>query len=401
MKTLLFFILVFLLFFYCGTDVEFKTAEMQQVLTDVLTLELTFGAEERVLKDEFLLARPIGIAANDQNDILVVDENYVKVYDSSGKEKTMFGGTGQGPGEFNSPFNAIIAPSGYLTILDGKSINIYSPEHKFVTRKNLTRNVLLKMFLEENNFAYYFIIKAIANDEKESVIQLLPQELQSEELNIWFDVLIYDSPDTVIDIASYRSQAVFILSTTLEFKGDLFFEMLPANRVVFTHSLYDSNDKESIYTMHVMSLKTFKKFDISYNYLPVEIPEEVKKPYLGLGKGQSYNRDGTPVSTPPSIKRIFEAIKKTAKETKYYPAVKNIMADGNIIFVFTYLQNEKEEYFTDIIDLESGKYLNSAYFAFIPQVIKNGYAYKFNDWLQNNEFALVEKYKIDPAVYGK
>ena len=42
-------ILVFLLFFYCGSDVDVRPVEMPPPLTDVLTLELSFGDEKTIV----------------------------------------------------------------------------------------------------------------------------------------------------------------------------------------------------------------------------------------------------------------------------------------------------------------------------------------------------------------
>ena len=82
----------------CGSSDFIDDQGKNEILSDVLQLELTFGDKD--LPDEYLLARPGGIAVNDNGDILVVDENRVKVYSNNGREKSIIGGPGEGPGYF-------------------------------------------------------------------------------------------------------------------------------------------------------------------------------------------------------------------------------------------------------------------------------------------------------------
>ena len=92
------------------------------------------------------------------------------------------------------------------------------------------------------------------------------------------------------------------------------------------------------------------------------------------------------------------------KEKEYYPAVKQVFTDGNYVFVFTHAKKKGAGHFVDVFDGERQKYLRSVYISLDPreiQSIAGGYIYKFNDWQNSGEFPSIEKYRIDPAVYGK
>ena len=117
------------------------------ILDNVLTLVLTFGAEG--LPDEYLIVGnqtsgslygmtgPI-IAVDNNNNIYVLDEYKVKVYDPNGKPKAIFGGKGMGPGEFANlplgPERITVSPTGFVTVYNERwfGYNVYNPQYKFV-----------------------------------------------------------------------------------------------------------------------------------------------------------------------------------------------------------------------------------------------------------------------------
>jgi hypothetical protein len=89
-------------------------------------------------------------------------------------------------------------------------------------------------------------------------------------------------------------------------------------------------------------------------------------------------------------------------------AFNDILFDNK--FAYVMLLNRKEEkrgdktyfiYLHNIVDLETGSLINSFYTSSFSQflAIKNGYAYKS---VKNKDgYPVIEKYKIDPKVYGK
>ncbi|MCH8286728.1 hypothetical protein IIB79_09420, partial [candidate division KSB1 bacterium] len=59
------------LLYNCNSDPGLDVSSSEP-LTDVLTLELSFGDKD--LPDEYLLANPTGITVNEKGEILISDE---------------------------------------------------------------------------------------------------------------------------------------------------------------------------------------------------------------------------------------------------------------------------------------------------------------------------------------
>ncbi|MCH8287057.1 hypothetical protein IIB79_11120, partial [candidate division KSB1 bacterium] len=98
---------------------------------------------------------------------------------------------------------------------------------------------------------------------------------------------------------------------------------------------------------------------------------------------------------------------RALEELAVYPAVYNIMSDNETVFVFTFEYDKEKGRLVDIFDGIKGEYIRSAYFpAWVANptardrsFLRNGYVYRL--LTPPNDFAVVEKYKIDPKVYGK
>ena len=107
-------LLLVLMFVNCKND----SIDSQTPQTVILTLEMSFGAEN--LPDEFILARPTDLKINNDGDIFVVDEKFIKVFDPSGQPKGMIGGKGNGPGEFGTrkaPLSFTIGHYGFISVI--------------------------------------------------------------------------------------------------------------------------------------------------------------------------------------------------------------------------------------------------------------------------------------------
>ena len=61
---------------------------------------------------------------------------------------------------------------------------------------------------------------------------------------------------------------------------------------------------------------------------------------------------------------------------------------------------EKKGNKIDLFDIDTKEFIGSTYIL-KGVIIKNGFAYKINNYNATNDFPKVEIYKIDPAVYGK
>lgn len=397
MKTHLFFMLIFLLFFSCGYDVEFQTAEMQPALTDVLSLELSFGDEKTIVKDEFLLAKPSDLIVNDEGDIYIFDEGKIKVFDKNGKEKQIIGGPGQGPSEFGSRVhNMWHSPAGYITVQERSYYSLFSPDNEFMVKRNFRNissinNIFKEHKLSESNNPFHII----ALNEHECI--LFGTDLGFSYVakdNIYYDFLFYVKDDSVTLITKQKNVDSFVLReadsfwmTRIGLLGNLSYVLLPGKKILYSHSAHDVTVEMGIgqAVLHVVSLENMEKYDISYFFEPREITKS----------------EINDVQYSGTRKRVGEDIKSAMRKAKYYAPFFNIYAeaDGNMVFLYSGSDTEYKSNFFSVIDTEKRKYVCSMVIPMLPSCIKNGFLYKYHR--PEDEFPYVEKYKIDPAVYGK
>jgi len=390
MKTLPSLAIAFLLLFNCSSDVDVQTAEMEP-LTDVLTLELSFGDESTISKGEYLLARPERIAVNDSGDIFVLDENRVKVFYSNGKEKAIIGRLGPGPGEFQGLIiNIIIGKSGYLLVTEmSDKFNIFSPDYTFVRWINIKQHPPYRQIMKKNDWSSSIAYYVYSYDDNTRVIYFRTYKSNADGNFESGSALIYETPDTVHTLV-YSPAAGQIFadnrSETVPYQGDFLFGILNKNRIVFTNTAVDkySKDDKSYYILHIISLDDLKSTEISLPYKKVELPESRKEV-----PGFVYFRS----------KAIGDKYTEIISNTKYWPPISKVITDRNFIFIYTYQKNDEGEYFVNIFDIDKNEHISSIYMPTIPNIIKNGYAYYIKR--EADIFPLIEKYRIDPAVYGK
>ena len=395
---------LFIPFFNCSSDVYAQTAKMQQPLTDVLTLVLTIGGEEVIYEksqEEFYLNKPNIIAVNDANDILVLDENRIKVFGEYGNPKKIVGRPGQGPGEFFGAHSLWISPEGYIAVRGGFQYYIYSsftPDYKFIEMTSLRSNAPYQTLIEKQNMRVDEPELIITLNETDRLYKVIAQQLEEDKVKEDFVFLIYQTEDAVDVLAKYARSNVIryeILSDRGKpHFGSLAAAMLTNNRVVYTHTFHETqiDENHANYRLFVLSLDNLKKITITHPFNPMVF---IKK------EDPSIKRMSERSPLPAELyKGLQQKIYDVYDERKYKSPLQSLMTDRNYIFAFTFEKNKEEEIFTDIFNADTGKYLGSAYFPFLPMAIKNGYAYNLKK-TTDTEFAEIKKYRIDPAVYGK
>lgn len=297
MKTLPSLAIAFLLFFNCGSDFEFQTAEMppdiadaltldqtsemQPPLTDVLTFELSFGAED--LPDEYLLAMisisllvHYVVTVDNENNVYVFDENRLKVYDENGKPKAIIGGPGEGPGEFLPTFfnraMPTVGPNGYITVFNfglNTFYNMYGPQHKFVKRVNKKPMVTGK----RHN------CKVITINEDEYIGEVFENHPKGNLLTRTFSIE-YSKNEEKITVASYDIATDVIYRgdhKSLPNTGDLFWDLLPGRKVIYTHTRQDEiyTSEGNFYIIHIYDLDSGERKVFKKRFTPVTLDDMI------------------------------------------------------------------------------------------------------------------------------
>ncbi|MFC1554679.1 6-bladed beta-propeller [candidate division KSB1 bacterium] len=382
----------------CGTGNENSAGEFAPPLENVLKLELTFGDDESL--GEYLLANPVfSPAVDNSGNIYIPDEGKIKVFDSKGSPIKMIGGRGEGPGEFRSIRGITINEYGLITVKDSDKFHLFTPEHEYITRTQFQSNAWHKKIIKEKQFLLRNVQKVFSLDKEKAVFISWYWNLNSNEPKNDFCQIVLILPDSAQLITEYILQEDIKVGGYSYRPGELgsfVYDILPGNRIVYSHfySNKDDNIVDSQYVLNIKELDTGKKTEIHHPYEHQKINKAPTESYEEMLKDPFTNEEDK-----KSYREMINKIEERFEDITHYLPLDRIITDNNYIFGFTFEKNEKDEIRTDVFNADTGTFVSSAYFPFIPKVIKNGYAY--NLIRGGNEFPTINKYRIDPAVYGK
>jgi len=405
-----------------------------------LTLDLTLGGANDKNTDEFLLAVPQYLDVNYNGDIFIMDENIIKVFSEDGEPKTIVGGIGEGPGEYNKRSYFFLAPNGSIAVLEpggwshgrwsGDSYrvetglnsyySIFTSDFSFIEKKRLAKYSGLVEFLKEQGFNVEFtsstghISKVYALNESELLFEFtLMKENEPDPSVKGYKVVVYENKGSYSIVLMKKISAPpkfneeisqIFMGICSEILGKLFWELLPDGKIVYVNTMEDEVNEQgdSFYTINVIDLSgriikhkkhkfnlvrlPYDYFEVNISYLPPTIPDRSKK--------QIEDREKNKVIL--------------AKAKKYYASIMTMKVDGSYVFLFPYEEKDTQEEYperdkdrlTDVFNIDEETYVTSVTFPFIPYVIRNGYAYE-RHYGGLDDFTIINKYSIDPAVYGK
>ena len=369
----------------------------QKPLENVFTLELSFGDKD--VPSEYLLANPqLSAAVNNAGDIYIFDEYKVKVFDKNGKPKAIFGGRGEGPGEFMSFMGLRISPTGFLTITELQSCSIFSPANKFIVKNRYSSSAVFNTLKNEYKFSYRpvglgSISDIVALSDKVFIIAGNNVTLDNyNEAGEYYDYLFYADKDIVTVIAKYRNVNTFMWEQGrmgIGLVGGFCFAVLPDSRILYTHTCHDvkytSNTAQL--TFHIISPEKNMKSEFVITYKPEAIPESVIE-------------SQTPSKIREEQKKMYNDIVNMLKQKKYRPLFLNMKSDSVFLFL-RYRSSDNKMSLIKVIDAETGKEVSNFIQPsdFYLDTIKNGYGYLSTT--PKDGYPIVEKYRIDPRVYGK
>ncbi|MCH7782754.1 hypothetical protein IID62_06760 [candidate division KSB1 bacterium] len=363
-----------------------QETESTKLFTDVLTLEMSFGDKD--LQDEYLLANPRSVAVNSRNDIYVIDERRIKVFDETGKEKVILGNPGQGPGEFTGDGIITINSRGYFSVSNGGSFNYYDDQNNFINQVTQSNDNKLNKYLSENQIARSNLSKVFAFNEKEYFMEIFSPKglVENRKMILTETSLLINSENTIQKIES-AEKYFYIKGKLIPFMGEIKWDSLDDNRIVYTHTVKDfnRNNNEYEYVLHVFDQENNGSTSITRIFDPVEISGSDIDQEL-----EYYVQNNEP--------EVIDFIKKQAGNlNNKYPAVRWLKSDGSIVFAGTSKLNESDEYLVEVFDVVDRQYIASFYSDIQIDYLKNGYAYRI---LKGKDiFPTIEKYKINLSVY--
>jgi len=175
----------------------------------------------------------------------------------------------------------------------------------------------------------------------------------------------------------------------LPFTGNAVLELLPNDRIIYSHSGLDKFKKNGkhYYVLNISNYDGSNKLRIEHFYSPVIVPE--------------------------IFEARFKKFEKYLDSEVFMPFFSDVKVDGIYVYVFTYELNDEDEILVDIFDSQRGEYVRSVYFPFIPYFLDKGRAFRqFGagyhssqiEQMQNSvnfetEFSKVEIYKINEKIY--
>lgn len=380
MKCLLIIAVIGLFFFQCSSYDE--NPLNVPILSDVFTLELTITGED--YPEEYLLAGHLGpmrVIVNNAGDIVINDELRLKVFDSKGKPKNIIGGPGQGPGEFGSGTLGLwISPGGYISVQDnyGVNYNVFKPDYSLLKKFNFRTSDTYNRLAKDYNIKFR-MPSIIYLKESERIIEGRNNSPGSNPLTGTGNVLLHEKDNEITILVKYGPKIgarVFTNEFQLYYSGGFHFGVLPGKRVVYSHAAFDLVTDTDVpsYMLHIVSLESMETTTLILPYSRTKFPDSI------MNKLESKDKD-------------------KLKKAKFFPPFWDMFIDGNYVFLFYgayYHNGEKSAY---VIDLDAGKCVSEVCFPFYPAYIKDGFAYVLTS--TSDGFPALEKYKIDPTVYGK
>jgi hypothetical protein len=398
----------------CGANGPDSREAGLPFVESALRLEVSFGDEG--LSEDFLLAEPTGLAVKDNGDILVADEHHIKVYDDEGVPRERLGGQGQGPGEFQETQDAVLGPTGFLAVGNGLSqFNLYGPDNTYRARYNGSADPVLRNFIFGEDLTWSYVTRMVTLDEDRRIYDVFGRNRVLPGKFPDFKYLIYCDRNSLSQLVKHQSLDSVLNdrggSTNSPYLGDFHWGLLDGNRIVHaqTHQGNKGKGPGSSYTLNVLDLNDGSGSVIEVGYEPLALPDVFREL-----KTQHFKRINLTVEPPPALQALLD-------ETGFFPAFKALRTDGDIVFLFRFspVNEELEQSIAgaeqngeelpegiyarfepckvDIVDTVAGRLITRAEFSCIPDVIKNGRAYRLNT--RKDAFPKVECYRIDPAVY--
>ena len=369
-------IAILLLFNNCGKTANREIPETESLSDQQL---VSIIGENNNHKGEFILVRPIDDTLIDNSlNILVPDDNSIKIYDINGNGKKILGRKGQGPGEFRKTPFIYLSPTGYLTALNRgytERFCLYDSSYNLVKDSWLNEKPGFKQFFKENQYLMSYVMAvdnlyALSEHEFFWSVELnTPSELRM--------AVIYESRDKFRVIFHGKMPGDLKLESGNRALGGnmgrFIMGALPGRKMYYINTDEEifTDDNNGEYILHIVSLDSFEDKEFRRHFEPAPYPPDLAD--------RSYKRRDP--RSQEVFKDIYLETKRIYEQRKYWP-MDGAIADGKLIYFFLHSQykdknfNELMPYkIVDVFDSENEIFLKPIKIPRSSSVrpLKNGY----------------------------
>ena len=349
---------------------------------------------------DYILANPrMSVALEPGGDLLILDEDWIKVYDSDGRPRTRFGGPGDGPGELRMARSLFQSPSGYLTAFGGMfgfTGHVFRPDRSYVASRDFMSRPPVFPQLEKRNLRTGRPWDIYAIDDHRWVYAIEASDRDRnlrEHLELF---LLLDAPDSVTVVADYPRTDMVVgerISYGMPSLGWLYFALLPDDRVAWCHTFHDVDfDSEpATYSIRIMDLRSGARSVIRH---PFE-----RTPLVWTPRASESLRERNPEQYSWMVALDRKAEQRYIDQ-KFEAPIRGLVSDGRFLFVMTCVTKDTTYTLVDVFDTSDGEYLSSVWLQG-ALLIRDGFLYQTNNYRVSGEEPMVNRYRLRPEVYGR
>jgi len=383
----------------------------EKLITPFMTLDWTFSTEN--LTGEFAVERILDLGIGPQGELVIYDDHEIEVLSEEGYPLHIL--RDPTAGTIPSRIFHQIGPSGYLTIVGhGRPVLGYLISPEFICTRTFEypypapwTDLLAEHDLNMRDYPLSNI--TLSEDIRVFTVDGIksrPRRQRNSPTERW-QALLLQNRDTYHLIGAYRE--VGNISTgpstglTVPHFGRLLYQALPDGRIVFTHGGHDRtlSDEGAAYTLRVYSVENGTETTITQAYEPVPIDvEELIRNMLSIRGGEFDPED-------PENRTHYNAFYDAVENAPYLAPVCELQTDGSLIFALTNNRLEDGGHLVHVFNAETGCLQCSSVLPW-PQDrewrfcrISNGYGYAISSWNRVDGPPVIERYRINPAIYGR
>jgi len=375
----------------------------------LFTLERTYGGEElpieyRLDSRNYTPSVAKAIAVNTAGDVYVYDNRNIKVYDKSGAIKALLNYSLKGK-SWGLTWNVqpiSISSKEYLTTQYNGAGMIFLPDNTLLKDWRLDGTPAAELYFfagQQLHIGNTFSLIALNENELIYVGHTMTEDNPNET---YYNLIVYEKNGILKIIAKYdlfnmachKERGGGFRQTLNNKLGRLHFALLPDDRIIYCHTYYDvtyfenksasgGKDNTGYCVFHISNPDGSDERRLTYTFTPI--------PFTRLNLKQAIASYGRANNADKKLRKRLELL-------KYFKPFEEMFVDGKYIFLVTDSYYVKKPVGVVIkTDVQETSVMSIEY-EFVPALIRDGYAYRINSSILQ---PVVEKYKINPKVYGK